>query len=464
MRGLVAALSIGVISTLAIPSSPGVCQPASTRSFTFPPAVTPGLSAHVVYNNLTLPRAMRWDSQQNLLVIERYVGITALTPRRDATCVGWEKRVVLLKDDLHHGIEVHNGRGGNQYLYASSTENVYRWEYDPRTATVIGNYTIIAWNMTNVNPIQPDHITRTLLVQPDARGIPKYLIVTRGATGNWDPTAANPNSGPAQIRRFDLSKVPPGTGYAWAQGEILGWGLRNAVGIALSMDGKDLWEVENSSDNVEWRGIDVHNDNPAEELNRIPLSPNPTSIARKYYGYPSCFTVWNPSSFQNASIPNPGFKVGDQFSVKPPPATPDDAWCANPTNNVRPELAFQSHSAPLDIVIYNNEKCTPRINPYGLSGQWDGDAFVGFHGSWNRDPPTGYKVVRVPFRNGRPVAKPSSGTGYETVVGAPNTAACPDGCIRPVGLLFDNLGRLFVTSDTTGEVSTMNPGLADEIY
>ena len=50
------------------------------------------------------------------------------------------------------------------------------------------------------------------------------------------------------------------------------------------------------------------------------------------------------------------------------------------------------------------------------------------------------------------------------VVEAPDVTACPDGCIRPVGLLFDQAGRLFVTSDTTGEVSPMNPDLAEEAY
>lgn len=43
-------------------------------------------------------------------------------------------------------------------------------------------------------------------------------------------------------------------------------------------------------------------------------------------------------------------------------------------------------------------------------------------------------------------------SGYETLVWAPDTTQCPGNCIRPVGLAFDRLGRLFVTSDTTGEV------------
>jgi glucose/arabinose dehydrogenase len=70
------------------------------------------------------------------------------------------------------------------------------------------------------------------------------------------------SNGSAQVRRFALDKIPPGKGYAWQQGEVLGWGNRNAVGIALSKDGKDIWDAENSSDQVHWRGVDVHEDNP----------------------------------------------------------------------------------------------------------------------------------------------------------------------------------------------------------
>jgi glucose/arabinose dehydrogenase len=79
-----------------------------------------------------------------------------------------------------------------------------------------------------------------------------------------DQPTANLASGRSQIRRFSLNGVPNGTGWAWSQGELLGWGLRNAVGIALSRSGEDLWEVENSSDNVAWQNVDVHQDNPGE--------------------------------------------------------------------------------------------------------------------------------------------------------------------------------------------------------
>jgi hypothetical protein len=60
--------------------------------------------------------------------------------------------------------------------------------------------------------------------------------------------------------------------------------------------------------------------------------------------------------------------------------------------------------------------------------------------------------VRIPWNNGAPVASADSRNGYETVVGAPDLSQCPNGCVRPVGVAFDRLGRLFVSSDTTGEI------------
>ncbi|KAB5588903.1 hypothetical protein CTheo_7658 [Ceratobasidium theobromae] len=438
-----------ILSAFAVPSSPGECKPLSSLSFRFPPAVASGLSAQIIYNNLTEPRGLRFDGQNNLLVVERLKGISALTFRNDSTCIGWEKRVVTNKLDLEHGIQVGPmpGKGRTQFLYASSQESVFRWEYDPTEAKIIGDPVILVYNMSN-----PLHVTRTLIFQYGANGVPKYLIVSRGAGANLELSSGNVNAGPAQIRRFPLNGPRPAIGFAWHQGELLAWGARNSAGIAISKDGDDLWAVDNGTDELTWRGVDVHLDNPAEELNRISLKHcSSTPVERKFYGYPYCHTAWNASSAP-PSTPPFNFKAGDQFSSVSQPGNPDDAWCANPKNNIRPELSMQAHSAPLDIVFYDTSKCSSPLSPFGFPPEWNGDAFVSFHGSWNRAPPTGYKVVRIPWAKNRPRAHPSSVNGYETVVGASNTTQCPTSCIRPVAVLFDKLGRMFVTSDDSGEV------------
>ncbi|KAG8758738.1 hypothetical protein FRC11_003147 [Ceratobasidium sp. 423] len=436
----------GALSAFALPATTGECKPLSSLSFAYPPTIVNGLKAHVIFNNSTKPRGVRFDGQDNLLVVERLKGIVSLTQRNDGTCVGWEKRTVISQADLEHGIEIGPipGEKDKQYLYASSQESVFHWEYDPKNAAIVGNPTVTAYNMSN---------------PPGANGQSEYLIVSRGSAGNFDETAADINAGPAQIRRFSLTdKNRPTRGFSWGQGTVLAWGVRSGVGIALSKDGKDFWEIENSSDNIVWRDVDAHVDNPAEELNRISLcNPESIPIERKLYGYPSCFTAWNSSSVpRNDSQPVFNFGTGTQFSRRPVGTQPDDAWCQNPKNKNPPRLSFQAHSAPLDFVFYDNSKCSPRDSDVGLSRKRDGDPFASFHGSWNRQPPTAYSVIRIPWAGDAPAAPSNSAKGYEHIVYAPDLTKCPEQCIRPVGLAFGKQGQLYVTSDLasdeTGEV------------
>jgi glucose/arabinose dehydrogenase len=75
-----------------------------------------------------------------------------------------------------------------------------------------------------------------------------------------------------------------------------------------------------------------------------------------------------------------------------------------------------------------------------LPAQYRGGAFVGEHGSWDRDPFNGYKVVYIPFANGRPAGKPIDAlggflTGGDTAHG------------RPVGLATDGQGAVLVADD-----------------
>ncbi|KAG9093336.1 hypothetical protein FRC07_011485 [Ceratobasidium sp. 392] len=450
------AVTLWAAAALAAPPSPGVCQPLSSISFKYPPTTVSGTKAYVIYNNLKEPRGMRMDGEQNLLVVERNVGVSALTYRNDTTCVGWEKRVVIENTNLEHGIEIGPGKGNSQYLYASSMENVFRWEYNPKTATVIGSPVTLVFNMSNVGAIPPDHVTRTLLLESPVGGVSKSLIVSRGSAGNVDPAAADVNTGTAQIRRFSLTNVPAGTGWQWQRGDILGWGNRNGVGIAFSKDESNIWEIENSSDEVQWRGVDVHQDNPAEELNLIPLKgANTIPLNRKFYGYPTCFTAWDSSTVpKNASGPQFTFKTGDQFSNQNPQTNITDAWCGDAKNNVPPKLSLQAHTAPLDIIFYQNSKCAFGSSRAALPKAWDGDAFVSLHGSWNRDAPVGYGVVRIPWSKlgDSPVAGPKVKNGYVNVVSVPDFSKCPEECIRPVSMVVDRYGRMIVSSDDSGEI------------
>ena len=99
---------------------------------------------------------------------------------------------------------------------------------------------------------------------------------------------------------------------------------------------------------------------------------NPQSI---FGGYPYCFTVWDPPSFTDKT-----FQVGDWF-VQAPNTTMNDAWCDS--NAVKPHTLLPPHTAPLDM-------------KFGLGS--DTNMYASLHGSWNRSPPQGYRVVYTPGR------------------------------------------------------------------
>lgn len=156
------------------------------------------------------------------------------------------------------------------------------------------------------------------------------------------------------------------------------------------------------------------------------MSPN----QGRNYGYPECYSAWNASDI-------PGFNgtVGEQFAIGDQNSTVNDTTCSA-ANRQAPRLVFQAHMAPLDILF----------NAAGTA------AWVTFHGSWDRTNPVGYKVSVVAFANGEPVDAATSTTAAVDIISNTNNAVCPGGCFRPVGLAWDSQGRLFMSSDATGEI------------
>jgi glucose/arabinose dehydrogenase len=135
--------------------------------------------------------------------------------------------------------------------------------------------------------------------------------------------------------------------------QIYARGLRNAVGFAWHPETKELWATDNGRD---WLG----DDRPPEELNRV--------VEGGDYGWPYCY---------GNRVPDPQ-KGSSQRCARTEPAG----------------FEMQAHSAPLGLGFYTGEL---------FPEEYRGDLFIAFHGSWNRSVPTGYKVVRVRFRQGYPV-------------------------------------------------------------
>ncbi|KAI2641273.1 soluble quino protein glucose dehydrogenase [Xylaria nigripes] len=387
----------------------------------------PGWSYIKVADGLHSPRDLIFDSQGRLLIIQKGAGLSQHTV--DVNGCITTMRLLISNADLNHGVCLSED---GMTLYASSAKSVFSWAYEPSTGNVSQDSVTVVSGMAS-----SDHVSRTLIIPPHR---PDLLIVSHGSNANIDPDAIHPDSASAIVKVFNVSSVPAG-GYNFkSQGWNAGFGLRNEVGLAF--DGNNmLWGVENSADNIvrtiNGTTTDVHNDNPAEELNFL---GDVTIANNDWYGYPICFTVWNPDG-----IPDCVYRVGQQF-VQAPDTKFNDDTCAH--ISVPPTLSFQAHSAPLG--------CKFDIQ--------FGNLFVAMHGSWNRQPPTGYKVVAVPFAQGpdgsyAPTAAPWSSRGTIDVFYPPDEAQCSSStCIRPVGLVFDALGRLYVTSDTSGEVFLLSQG------
>lgn len=74
------------------------------------------------------------------------------------------------------------------------------------------------------------------------------------------------------------------------------------------------------------------------------------------------------------------------------------------------------------------------------------------HGSWDRSNPIGYKLSVIPFATGEPVAAANNNTATTDILANANNAVCPNNCLRPVGIAIDGQGRLFMSSDASGEI------------
>jgi glucose/arabinose dehydrogenase len=169
-------------------------------------------------------------------------------------------------------------------------------------------------------------------------------------------------------------------------------GLRNPVGMAWEPNTGTLWTVVNERDEL---GANL----PPDYL---------TSVTDGgFYGWP--YTYWG-------THPDPRVDQDRPELI---------------AEAITPDYALGAHVAPLGLAI-TTENTLPEPFQYG--------AFIGEHGSWNRDPRAGYKVVFIPFADGKP-----SGDPIDVLSGLLSEDGKAYG--RPVGVVFDDRGALLVADD-----------------
>jgi glucose/arabinose dehydrogenase len=225
------------------------------------------------------------------------------------------------------------------------------------------------------------HWTKNVIASPDGA----HLFVTVGSNSN-----AGENGMAVEAGRASIWEIDPRTG----QHKVFASGLRNPVGLAWEPATKTLWTAVNERDEI---GSDL-------------VPDYMTSVKDgAFYGWPYSY-------------------YGQHIDERVKPERPDLVAKA-----VAPDYALGAHTASLGLAFSGGGRAFPA------------GAYVGQHGSWNRRPHSGYKVVFVPFRNGRPAGPPS-----DILTGFLNADDHALG--RPVGVAFDHRGGLLVADDVGNRI------------
>ncbi|WP_252374521.1 sorbosone dehydrogenase family protein [Hydrogenophaga sp. 2FB] len=222
------------------------------------------------------------------------------------------------------------------------------------------------------------HWTKGLIASADG----SRLYVSVGSNSNVAEHGMQHEEGRAAIWAFDR---------ATGQGRLFATGLRNPVGMAWQ--GNTLWTSVNERDEL---GSD--------------LVPDYMTSVRDgaFYGWPYSY-------------------YGQTVDTRPQPPRPDLVASA-----VKPDYALGNHTASLGLASARGNTLG---GPFAATGM-----FVGQHGSWNRKPPSGYKVIYVPFTGDQP-----SGPPVDVLTGFLDTDGKARG--RPVGVAIDRQGALLVADD-----------------
>ena len=223
------------------------------------------------------------------------------------------------------------------------------------------------------------HWTKNIIASPDG----KFLYATVGSNSNVAENGMEAEEGRAAIWELDL---------ATNKSRLFATGLRNPNGMGWEPQTKALWTAVNERD----------------ELGNDLVPDYMTSVKDGgFYGWPYSY-------------------FGQNVDTRIEPAKPDLVAKA-----IAPDYALGGHTASLGLVFYEG-KLLPQA--------YQGGAFIGQHGSWNRKPYSGYKVVYVPFANGKP-----SGPPQDFLTGFLDAKGKAQG--RPVGVAVDKPGAVLVADD-----------------
>ena len=223
------------------------------------------------------------------------------------------------------------------------------------------------------------HWTKNVVASPDG----KFLYVSVGSNSNVAENGMGAEEGRAAIWQYEIATGKP---------RIFASGLRNPNGMAWQPTSKVLWTAVNERDEI------------GDEL----VPDYMTSVKDGgFYGWP--YSYYGQNVDQRVKPPRPELVA----------------------KAIAPDYALGAHTASLGLAFYDGKQ---------FPESYQGGAFIGQHGSWNRKPFSGYKVIFVPFANGKP-----SGPPQDFVSGFLDRKGKAQG--RPVGVEVDKAGALLVADD-----------------
>jgi glucose/arabinose dehydrogenase len=267
-----------------------------------------------------------------------------------------------------------------QFLYVANTDGVVRFPYRNGDTKARGPAENLNAELSGGGLLHGGgHWTRDIVFSPDG----KKMYVSIGSYSNVSDNAAEAD----RARIFEFN--PDGTGR-----NVFAWGIRNAVGIAFRPGTNELWMSTNERD-------DLGEDLVPDYISRV---------------QPGGFYGW------------PWFYLGNHQDPRHKGKHPELAGKA-----LVPDVLVQSHSATLNLCFYDGAQ---------FPGEYRGDLFAAFHGSWNRERRTGYKIVRVLFDKSTGKARGD----YEDFV---TGFVTPQGNVwgRPVGTTVAKDGSLLFSED-----------------
>ena len=271
-------------------------------------------------------------------------------------------------------------------LYVANADGVVSFPYQPGQTAVDGIGTKV---FDLPGPPINHHWTKNVVASPDG----SKLYATVGSNSNAGDNGIAAEEGRAAVWVYDI---------ATKQARTYANGMRNPNGLDFEPSTGAIWTVVNERDEI---GPDV----PPDYL---------TSVTDGgFYGWP--YSYW-----------------GQHVDTRVDPQRPDLVSKA-----LAPDYGLGPHTASLGLTFYRAG---------AFPAPYRGGAFVGQHGSWNRQPLNGYRVVFVPFANGRPQMP-----AQEFLTGFLNSENKIQG--RPVGVVVDSKGALLVADDVGGVVWRVAP-------